>query len=165
MSSTGISPVFPLLIDDGDHTVGYKVLDLTRIEDMGELFRFHIKNIVLTNPGERIWDSEFGVGLSNYLFELNTNSQLEDIRSRIIQQLDTYAPYINLTELTILTPEDSQAINIIMKYFVPLQGQINSVQDVFNFTLDEFTTFTVNSQGLTSGLSHPIIGNPLLGTP
>ena len=67
-----IAPKFPLILDD-------RYL-YESVEDLIQTTRFHVKNIVLTNPGEKISDPTFGVGIRRYLFEPLTNRVYANIR-------------------------------------------------------------------------------------
>ena len=62
--SLGLSPKLPLQMDQ---RVGSYQLNRTYLEMINQNF----KNLLLTNPGERIMDTRFGVGLSMFLFEQN----------------------------------------------------------------------------------------------
>jgi phage baseplate assembly protein W len=57
--------------------------------------------ILFTEPGERIWDLNFGVGIKRYLFEQNTPSRRNELKLRISNQISTYLPYINILKLDI----------------------------------------------------------------
>jgi hypothetical protein len=62
------------------------------IDDFLQNARQKIKMIIMTNPGERIMDPEFGVGIRRYLFEptrgiLNNDMQLEDFNNKISQEI------------------------------------------------------------------------------
>ena len=59
----------------------------------------NLKNLVLTSPGERVMDNQFGVGIKNYLFWQYTPATLSDIESRIKQQVARYIPYISIREV------------------------------------------------------------------
>ena len=59
-------------------------------EDIVQVTRFHIKNIVLTNPGEKISDPEFGVGIRRYLFENITQGLLNNLEDVITDQIQTF---------------------------------------------------------------------------
>ena len=58
--SKGLSPKLPLTKDPQD---GYALN-----KEYVELVQQNLKMILLTAPGERIMEPEFGVGLRNYLF-------------------------------------------------------------------------------------------------
>ena len=50
---------------------------------------FLFENILLTNPGEKLSDPNFGVGLRSFLFEPTNN--LFDLQNVISEQLGRYA--------------------------------------------------------------------------
>ena len=86
-----------------------------RLADLRETVRFNIKNIMLTNPGERIMLPNFGVGVKQALFERSSYDLLTLLQERILDQLDLYASYITVLELTI-NPIDELSLNIKLKY-------------------------------------------------
>jgi len=86
-----------------------------RLADLQETVRFNIKNIMLTNPGERIMLPNFGVGVKQALFERSSYDLLTLLQERILDQLDLYASYITVLELTI-NPIDELSLNIKLKY-------------------------------------------------
>lgn len=82
----GYSPKLPIMRDADD---GYALT-----KTLQELARQNFKMLVLTNPGERIMDPKFGVGIKSFLFENNSELTYGKIRSKIIEQVSTYLPYI-----------------------------------------------------------------------
>ena len=85
---SGFSPKLPLTLDSDD---GYALT-----KTLKELTHQNFKMLVLTNPGERIMDPEFGVGILSYHFENNDLLLQGRIRSRIQEQVSKYMPHINL---------------------------------------------------------------------
>jgi len=82
----GYSPKLPIMRDADD---GYALT-----KTLQELARQNFKMLVLTNPGERIMDPRFGVGIKSFLFENNSELTYGKISSKIIEQVSTYLPYI-----------------------------------------------------------------------
>ena len=82
----GFSPKLPLTLDPDD---GY-----TLTKTIKELTKQNFKMLVLTNPGERIMDPEFGVGILAYLFENNSVATQGRIRSRVRDQASKYLPHV-----------------------------------------------------------------------
>ena len=101
--------LFPLEITANNS--GYELADVK------ESVRFNLKNIILTNPGERIMIPDFGVGIKAALFEFVTFELLDKIKQRITNQIRRYAPYITITQLLVNTI-DEQSINIKMSYII-----------------------------------------------
>lgn len=75
----------------------------------------NIKNILLTSPGERIMDINFGVGVRNYLFE---NFSEVDIEARIEEQISTYMPYLTITRLEAFPVEVDNTLSITLEYYI-----------------------------------------------
>ena len=84
--ATGISVKLPLRVtaEDGPYALN---------KDLVETTKQNFKNLVLTNPGERIMDINFGVGASALLFENYSSDTKERIRARIVEQVKTYMPF------------------------------------------------------------------------
>jgi hypothetical protein len=98
--ASGLAPRLPLVFDDVYGPYGL-------ITDYRTLATQNLKMLILTNPGERIMDTEFGVGLKSYLFEQNTPSTYSEIDSKIRQQVQKYLPYIGIERIDFAVPEDN----------------------------------------------------------
>ena len=116
--ASGLSPKLPLQIDPQD---GYGLN-----KTYAEMVTQNLKMIVLTTPGERIMDPEFGVGIKRYLFEQNIRFTHEEINTRIIQQVKRYMPFLDV-KTVILGPDDIEdgnpsLLKVQIKYLIkPLQ--------------------------------------------
>lgn len=86
------APSFPLSFDD---TYGYQ-----NVEGGKELVRFHLINLLFTNPGEKISNSNFGVGIRQYLFDNFNDLLLPNIEIRIENQINSYLNYLRLINVT-----------------------------------------------------------------
>ena len=105
------APSIPLQFDD---TYGYQ-----NAQDKREVVRFHLTNLILTNPGEKITDSKYGVGLRQYLFENATIQTFSNIESTIKRQVRKYLSYLNLSGVTVRSSQDNpQLINVKLYYTV-----------------------------------------------
>jgi phage baseplate assembly protein W len=98
----GFSPKLPLVTDQED---GYALT-----KNLKEVAKQNFKMLVLTNPGERIMDPTFGVGILAYLFENNTPSVYQQIESRIRQQAEKYLPYITVENIQFNSPIDNPGL-------------------------------------------------------
>ena len=113
----GYSPKLPLLIDSVD---GFCKLNKT----LGEVAKQNLKMIVLTAPGERVMDPDFGVGARNFLF---THEQMafQNLKTRIVKQVKKYLPFIQLIDVATvdLNADDvtssSQYLGLKINYFIP----------------------------------------------
>jgi phage baseplate assembly protein W len=112
----GISPKLPLIVDDLDGHYG-----LTKT--IREAVKQNFKNLVLTAPGERVMDLNFGVGLRNFLFENFTIEVEENIRFRISNQAKTYMPFIEINSIDINQGQDKLGtLFVAIQYSIPSLG-------------------------------------------
>tara|TARA_R110002110_G_scaffold244956_3_gene461451 strand:- start:728 stop:1108 length:381 start_codon:yes stop_codon:yes gene_type:complete len=111
----GYSPKLPLMLDPTD---GYR---LNRT--LKEVVKQNIKMLILTSPGERIMRPTFGVGLYNFLFELNTQMVRADINSRIRNQIKIYMPFVVIRSIEFSPEEgfdvDKNVLSLVLNYSVP----------------------------------------------
>lgn len=101
------------------------------VSDLKELIRFHLMNILMTSPGEKISDSNFGVGVRRYLFENMTSGLINNFRADIQRQLNRYAPYITTEEVQIFPFPEQNKIVITIKYNIEQTKE----KDVLNLEL------------------------------
>ena len=95
----GYSPKLPLSISSVDGPYA-----LTKTQQ--EMIRQNLKNLVLTSPGERIMDPEFGVGIRSFLFEQKTEIVQSEIRERIYRQVNIYLPFVEILGILFGRAED-----------------------------------------------------------
>lgn len=60
-----------------------------------------IRNIVLTQPGEKPFDPEFGSYVSNSLFENMSDVSADTIRGQIKESINLYEPRVNLIDVRV----------------------------------------------------------------
>jgi phage baseplate assembly protein W len=100
---SGISVSLPITRDRQD---GFELL-----KDYNDVATQNLKMLVLTMPGERIMDPEFGVGARRFLFEQMTQETFERFKSSLLQQQEKYLPYITIQDVkfsSALTNENVQ---------------------------------------------------------
>lgn len=102
------------------------------IENEVDLVKQNVRNVLLTNPGERIMLPEFGAGLKRFLFE---NQLEEEIKSLIIErievQFEKYLPTVELENVYVESVENA----LIVKVFYNL----------FNFNIQDFVQIAVTN--------------------
>jgi phage baseplate assembly protein W len=122
MSSLGVK--LPLARDVGD---GYGM-----IKSFKTMIRQNFKMLLLTSPGERVMEPNFGVGLKKYLFENFNESVFAKIERDIFSQTQTYLPVININEIRFNTAlMDENQLGIQIRYSIP---NLN-IQDLLEFTI------------------------------
>tara|TARA_R100001082_G_scaffold96879_1_gene64575 strand:- start:1020 stop:1403 length:384 start_codon:yes stop_codon:yes gene_type:complete len=94
--ANGLTPLLPIESSRFDMITTYPAL-----------VRQNLKMLVLTVPGERMMDVNFGVGLKRYLFELNDNFTYQDIASRIREQVSRYMSFLEIQKIEFGDKENS----------------------------------------------------------
>ena len=88
--------------------------------------------LILTSPGERIWEPDFGVGLYNYLFELDTQFLQDDIRERVRSQVRRYLPFITILGISFgeetFNTTDRNTLAVVINYSVPVIGTVDTLR-------------------------------------
>ena len=126
------APLIPLQFDD---TYGYQ-----NVKDVGQLIKFHLTNLLMTNPGERISLPNYGVGIRRFLFE-NIGFGIESvISSRIESQISNYLSYLTLDNLSVVATGE-HTISIGIKYSV----QSIALSDVLLISVDSMSGVTSNT--------------------
>ena len=134
----GYSPKFPLQVDD---QVGAYALNTT----LRGVVKQNFINLMLTVPGERVMDINFGVGLRKYLFEQNTPFLTSQIALDIKQQTEKYLPFISIDFIDfnkshLLDGHKDQILEVLIEYSVPsleTTGDIQWAESISIGTLQE----------------------------
>ena len=105
-----------------DRTNGPYLLTKTLEENAKQ----NLKNLILTIPGERVMNPDFGVGFSALLFE-NANQQLvEDLKERLFTQVGKYLPFINILDVKVNIEENTAFLRVT--YFIPTISVSDSLE-------------------------------------
>ena len=91
---------------------------------------FHMRNLLLTYPGEKISDPQYGIGIKLFLFENITTGLLNNIADRIENEINKYLPYIDLKKVEVSSPLDSNALKVKIAFEIPDLD----ISEIFNFT-------------------------------
>jgi len=101
-------------------------------KDIKSLFRQNLKMLVLTDPGERVMEPDFGVGIRQYLFQNFTESTYSEIDTRIRQQVKKYIPAIRIGRIKFSSADpDSSRLQFAISFSIPNIG----VKDLLEFTI------------------------------
>lgn len=93
----------------------------------------NFKNLLLTSPGERVMNPDFGVGLRTFLFEPREYSASK-IRQRIASQVSKYMPFIEIDRIsfddkkTRKEAESSYMLSVSIQYRVPSINVLASIE-------------------------------------
>jgi len=124
--STGISVKLPLTYSEEDGPYG-----LTKT--LPETVKQNFKNLVLTVPGEKVMDPDFGVGIHDVLFENENSDRVEEFQERLFDQTKKYLSFVDIVNVNTTLLENTWVIQI--HYFINPLG-----------ISDEFSLEIVNEQ-------------------
>ena len=125
MNTKKYAPKLPLQLDKDGNFV--------KIDDFIQNCKQKLRMIILTNPGEKIMEPNFGVGIKRYLFEstsgivtfnyingtldnVSAENIQETIKNSIISQVTRYASDIQLYNVDVSLEEQMLYVNIGYNY-------------------------------------------------
>ena len=120
----GYSPKLPLVQDPGDGILLNKTYN--------EVAKQNLKMLMLTAPGERVMNPDYGVGMKTYLFENYNQSSFNAIEQKILSQVKTYMPVITIQSIDFNTSDiDANTLGIRIQFSIDTLG----VTDFLAFTI------------------------------
>tara|TARA_Y100001938_G_C7934098_1_gene350844 strand:- start:180 stop:602 length:423 start_codon:yes stop_codon:yes gene_type:complete len=99
-----------------------------------EQVKSNLINVLLTEPGERLFQPLFGVGIRNLLFEQGID--LEELKSRILIQTELYVPEITIQDVIVDKAPQSHTLFIKLTYSLNLDNDQDTIQLNFNETIE-----------------------------
>lgn len=135
MPTQNITVKFPIEINDSDGATftAYSASELEKVVEQ------NIKMVLLTAPGERVFNTNFGVGMKRYLFlrpseiinGIPGDSRFPPLKQYIISQLNSYIPFITIRDLELKLEE--KTIFVSFKYYI----NNSATAFTFNLTISE----------------------------
>ena len=120
----GISPKLPL-------TIGGEYGAYETTKTILEMVKQNFKNLLLTIPGERVMDPNFGVGLLKFLFEPDTG----EVRSGIVDDVDNqtkiYMPFLEIIDISFAGEKegaDPGRLNMQIRYKITPLGVVDFLE-------------------------------------
>lgn len=92
-----------------------------------EQTRYNLINYILTNPGERIFEPEFGLGLRKKLFEHMVDEVESDIIGTIQAGIESYFPKIQVQNIEITRLPENNSITVYMSYKIVNTNQEDEI--------------------------------------
>jgi phage baseplate assembly protein W len=90
--------------------------------------RQNFKTLLLTRAGEKLGDPLFGIGIQDFIFEMNTIETQAQIKSKIKSQASIYMSYINIQEIITQRADNNEnGLYVAVTYYVP---QINQQDQI-----------------------------------
>ena len=123
----GLEPRLPLVYgkNDGPYDM---------IISKEEMVRQDLKNLLLTNPGERVMDPNFGVGIKSYLFESENDFNTTGIIQETQLQVKKYIPGIKIENILVKRNSDHE-FGISIFYSLLVQRSKNITNFAFKVTV------------------------------
>ena len=122
MASIGVR--LPLALDTTD---GFGAIKTIR-----QMINQNLKMLILTNPGERIMEPDFGVGINQFLFSSFSSDVYSQIDLKIREQISIYMPTVTVKEVNFYSVEpDSNKVSFRLVYSIPSIG----VNDLLEITI------------------------------
>ena len=103
-------------------------------ENVKDQIKSDLINLMLTEPGERIHLTSYGVGLKSILFE--NRIDINNINTNIDIQIKKYLPQITLKDVTSNFSKNEHILYIKMVYAYNLDGETDAIQ--LNFNKDNY---------------------------
>tara|TARA_Y100000593_G_scaffold87562_1_gene168190 strand:+ start:705 stop:1163 length:459 start_codon:yes stop_codon:yes gene_type:complete len=106
----------------------------------------NLLSVLLTEPGERVFNPNFGVGLRHQLFENEINK--DELLFKIDQQIKIHIPEIELVDTIVNKANDSHELFIGIYYRIIANRERDAIQ--INFNMDNTTN--------DSSINSPAVG-------
>ena len=104
----------------------------TMIKSFKKLATQNLKMLILTAPGERVLEPEFGVGMRKYLFENFNSSTYAKIDTNIKEQVKIYMPAIRIDGIEFSgRNQDQNRLLLRIKFSIPNIG----ITEMLQFTI------------------------------
>jgi phage baseplate assembly protein W len=84
-----------------------------------DAIKSNLVNFLLTNPGERPDNPEFGGGLRKFIFTQIQQDNLEYLREDVQNKISNNFPSININNLNILSDTDENKVVVQIFYSIP----------------------------------------------
>jgi len=101
--------------------------------DTSNAIKQNMKMLLLTIKGEYVWDSNFGVGLSGYLFENEAVLDTGFLEGEIRSQVGEYMPYVIIDGINIELTGESQSLLVQIRF----RWNGKSIPDLFEVEVSE----------------------------
>jgi phage baseplate assembly protein W len=93
-----------------------------------------VRNLLNTNPYDRLFQPDVGSGLRGLLFEPCTPITATLIENEIIRTLTNYEPRIRLNTLAVTASPDQNQFNVSLSFFVGNQTQPTAINLILQRT-------------------------------
>ena len=104
----------------------------TMLKNFRKVAKQNLKMLILTAPGERVMEPDFGVGLRRFLFQNFSTSTFSEMENKIREQAAIYLPAITIIRVVFDAAEiDRNQLGISIKFSIPDIG----ASEMLEFTI------------------------------
>tara|TARA_Y100000310_G_scaffold150540_1_gene150018 strand:+ start:535 stop:903 length:369 start_codon:yes stop_codon:yes gene_type:complete len=104
----------------------------TMLKNFRKVAKQNLKMLILTAPGERVMEPDFGVGLRRFLFQNFSTSIFSEMENKIREQAAIYLPAITIIRVVFDAAEiDRNQLGISIKFSIPDIG----ASEMLEFTI------------------------------
>ena len=105
-----------------------------RASSVKEQAASNLKNLLLTQKGERVGQPTFGSDLPRLLFEQRTDDISDSIDETIREAISNWLPYIEVSEIqTLFNDARPNEVNLILEFLVTVDDPDSPETITFNF--------------------------------
>ena len=97
-----------------------------------EAIKRAVKNVVLTNRGERFYNPLYGGNITSYLFENFDFSTEFDIKKSISRSVGIYEPRVKVNEVRVDTNPDRNSLEVTIIFTILATNKVSET----NFTIE-----------------------------
>jgi phage baseplate assembly protein W len=91
--------------------------DLIAIKNETAIAR-SLRNLVLTQPGERFFNQNLGSRINQSLFEMLDDISASVIRDEIKNTIENYEPRVSLIDVEVTPNDENYEFNVTIKYYI-----------------------------------------------
>ena len=125
-----------------------KFNDFAMTKNSLEQAKHNLKNLLLTSPGERAMQPEFGSNMRAICFEQVDKNLPVTIEKEVRNAVEIWLPYINIQEVNTLTEEqDQNKIHVEIKFSTTLSPQSKEA-----ITINASTSTSTEEAAVTTSL-------------
>ena len=146
-NDTNVKVGIDLPIRRGNDKDGFFATTSTTIEAV----KNNIRNLLQTEEGERFFQPNLGIGLRRLLFENITEENLLGIQDVILDKLEFWLPFVEVSDIQVLSRDDTTDIGvneIRVKILFNIKQDPNTLDSV---TLDFSSDISESESNVSSG--------------
>lgn len=118
--------------DLGLSFAAHPITKKVKVVENEEAIKRAVKNLVLTNKGERFYNPLYGGNVTAFLFENFDFTTEFDIKKSITNTINTYEPRVNLREVRVKANPDGNSMEVTIIFSILATNRISET----NFTIE-----------------------------